>query len=132
MNEHRLTVCILLLMGAAYLAYVASQKDGDRVLVPEFQTEAQMMGLGVSAGMDLANPGSPLDMRISTHFWDPGVNSRDQLAWDQNRPIPTPHRYPCVPGGNISTVMHKGWSQFAESVPNSNDWFLNPPSASVL
>ena len=132
MNEHRLAVCVLLLLGAAYALYWATQTDGDRVLVPEFQTETQVMGLGVSAGLSLPAPGAPLDMRISTHFWDPFRNSRDQLSADMNKPIKTAHRYPCVPGGNTSTVMHKGWSQFAESVPNSNDWFLNPPSASVL
>lgn len=132
MNEHRLTICILLLMGAAWFAYLGSKKDGDRVLVPEFQTETQIMGLGVSAGMDLDNPGTPLDMRVSTHFWDPGVNSRDQLAWDQNRPITTGHRYPALPGGNISTVMHKGWSQVGECSPNTHGWFLNPPSAAVI
>jgi hypothetical protein len=85
------------------------------------------MGLGVQAGMRV-NAGTPLDTSHTNHGWHPGYDP-DPSA----QPVTQSRvRYPAVPGGNISTVMHKGWSSVANSQPPGRDWWLNPPEAAVL
>jgi hypothetical protein len=108
------------------LLYCANQQTGDQV-IPEVQTEAQVMGLGVQAGMRV-NAGTPLDTQHHLHGWHPGYDP-DPSA----QPVVEPrHRYPAVPGGNISTVMHNGWSRMSKAAPAGNDWRINPPEAAVI
>lgn len=130
MDTNHAAVCAVIAVGAGIFLYAAySMTDTDDVAVPNVQGEAQVMGLGVGAGMRV-NAGTPLDLSFATHFWAPGINPRDNDA-----PQPTVqsrHRYPAIPGGNVSTVMHKGWSGFCQSAPANDDWRLNPPEVAVL
>lgn len=40
----------------------------------------------------------------------------------------TPHRYPNVTGGNISTVIHYGFSQLRRPAPQDAKWITRPPA----
>lgn len=134
MNSNQLGICALLGLGViAAIYYATSQTDGNSAPIPSVQGEAQVMGMNVPAGQAVRSnqmpncTGTMLDMDPKIHFWDPGVN-----APGLNETIKTPHRYPAIPGGNLSTVMHKGWSCFNDSAPADNDWRLNPPEVAVL
>lgn len=129
MNGHELAIVVLLGLAATGALYFAVNSTPNQDSIPQFQTEAQMMGLNVNAGIRLGT-GTPLDLNTSCHFWDPQTNPRDK-----NPPcgvVTTPHRYPSVPGGNISTIIHKGWSAMSEDAPSDNTWFDTPPSVAVL
>jgi len=121
--------CLAILgVGALVALYYAMANDGQDV-VPGVQTELQVMGMGVNAGMR-TGAGTPLDIRTSVHFWSPGENPRD--ADPPCGIVTTPPRYPALPGGNISTIMHHGWSRMTQGAPASDDWRLMPPEAAVL
>lgn len=124
MNENRLAVLAIIGLGAVCFAYHAMNMSGNQDAVPEIQGEGQVMGMGVQAGMRFGE-GTPLDCRPEVHFWTPSTN-------DSTGVVATAHRYPAIPGGNVSTVMHKGWSQFCKNSPANNDWRLNPPEVAVL
>lgn len=129
MNEHQIAILVLIGLAASGALYFAVNSTPNQDTIPQFQTEAQMMGLNVNAGIRLG-AGTPLDLRPECHGWAPGTNPRDS-----NPPCgvtTTPHRYPAVPGGNISTIIHKGWSAMSDDAPADNDWFTNPPSVAVL
>jgi len=123
-------VCAVIGIAAIALFYYASQNDGSNTFVPQIQTEAQFKGLGVQVSDNL-NYMYPLSIGegIQAHFWNPDTNPRD--ATEQSY-CHTKHRYPVVPGGNVSTVIHKGWARMMESAPQGNNWFMNPPEAAVL
>lgn len=126
MEANKAGLCVIGLIGIAVLLYYA-QKQSDDTVVPDVQGEAQVMGLGVQAGMRV-EAGSPLDMSSPEHGWHPGFDP-DPTA----QPVmQSRHRYPAIPGGNISTVMHKGWSQAMKGSPAGNDWFNTPPEAAVI
>jgi len=115
-----------------YFAVNASASDG-KPGVPEVQTESQVEGMGVKAGLrfDQYGSGTMLDMSPKLHFWAPGFDeSLVGLPAEQGGTVKTAHRYPALPGGNITTVMHHGWSGMQE--PECNVWFRNPPEAAVL
>lgn len=120
-------LCIIGGVVVVYLLYTASQQTGETGPVPETQGELQVMGLGVQAGMRV-NAGTPLDMSHEIHGWHPGYDP-DPSAQPVTQ---SRHRYPAIPGGNISTVIHKGWSAACNDAPAGNDWFRNPPEAAVL
>jgi hypothetical protein len=131
MNEKQTALCAIGIVAIGIAIYYAnSQTSGnDTTGVPAVQGEGELMGMGVAAGLRL-NAGTPLDMTPSVHFWAPGQNQRDA-----NSPQPvvqSRHRYPLVPGGNVSTVMHRGWSAFTEGAPADNDWRINPPEVAVI
>jgi len=128
-NQHEIAVVTILGLAAMGALYFAVNLTPNEDAVPQFQTEAQVMGMGVDAGIKLG-AGTPLDLRPECHFWDPQTNPRDA-----NPPcgvVTTPHRYPAIPGGNISTIIHKGWSAMSEDAPSGNTWFNDPPSVAVL
>jgi hypothetical protein len=129
-NERMGIVAILGVIVVVLLYYVSTEAPGGPVsTVPQFDSEAQFFGLNIKGDLSF-NPGTVLDMLPSTHFFAPGVNPRDTVLVGQE-PVRLPTAYPTVPGGNASSVMHKGWGGFLESAPN-NDWFFNPPEAAVL
>lgn len=85
------------------------------------------MGLNVAAGMRV-NAGTPLDCSYEIHGWHPGYDPDPSC-----QPVTqSKHRYPAVPGGNISTVMHQGWSAMSGMSPSGDDWRLNPPEVAVI
>ncbi len=125
MNGNHLSICAVGAIAIGILVYLAYDQTGERP-IPQVQGEGQVMGLGVQAGMSV-NAGTPLDLRPEVHFWSPG--------FERNPAQPTIsmcHRYPSVPGGNISTVMHKGWGAFNTDTPADNDWRVTPPEAAVI
>jgi hypothetical protein len=127
MTPERMGVTALIGVGALILIYIASQSTPDKVIVPDVQTELQFMGMNINGALSY-NPGTVLDTTFETHFWAPKTNPRDYT----NAPtVKSRCRYPVVPGGNASSVMHKGWGKFLEGAPD-NDWFFNPPEAAVL
>jgi hypothetical protein len=132
MNDKLLFGLIVLALFAGFTFYMAvDSSDGPNRPVPQFQFEAQTMGLGidnpwaVSLGIDAQIP-TP---RQQVHFWTPGLdpcpNGTPAVQY-------TPHRYPAISGGNISTVMHKGIVEACCNRSPDNDWRLNPPEAAVL
>jgi hypothetical protein len=121
---------VCLAIGAAGIGALIwyAQKDPEASkIVPQVQGEQQMMGLGLQATMRV-NAGTPLDMRQENHGWHPGYDP-DPSA----QPVTQcAHRYPAVPGGNISTVIHQGWSGVANKAPAGNEWMITPPEAATL
>ena len=126
MTPEQTAVCGIFGLGIAMLVYIAMNNTGDQV-VPDVQSEEQTMGLGVQAGLRL-NAGTPLDIRPHIHFFDVGYEPPNSCP----QPVTLQHRYPAVPGGNISTVMHRGWSAMREGAPADNRWFNTPPEVAVL
>lgn len=127
MDEHRIALLAILGVAAVILVYQAQSMTEDQP-IPIAQGELQMMGVALGAGIRY-NSGTCLDMNPCAHFWSPETNPRD---FAPNGFINTPHRYPVVPGGNMSTVMHKGWGSFTKDSPMGNDWRIAPPEAAVL
>jgi hypothetical protein len=111
-------------IGAAILLialYLAQQSTDDSLVsVPSEQTEAQFNTWGREFDGGI-NDGTPLDLTPSIHFFDEGWACPNQ-QFVQSR-----HRYPLVSGGNISTVMHRGFSCLANQSPD-NYWRVTPPS----
>jgi hypothetical protein len=132
-NSHALCLAIIGMGALVALYYAMQTSDGPSLPVPQFQSEAQVMGLNVgspfeaSIGIDVGNNGS--NTRSQPHFWVPGLD-----------PCPgatpcvqyTPHRYPSLPGGNISTVMHQGIVEACCNNAPDRDWYFNPPEVAVL
>ena len=110
----------------AYLSMI-NQQTQDSVPVPENQDENQVMGMGNQAGMKV-EAGTPLDMSQHHHGWHPGYDPDPTCQPVTQSKV----RYPALPGGNISTVMHMGWSQASSKAPAGDAWRLNPPEASIL
>lgn len=127
MKDTEITVWIVAGLGLAAIVYMINQQTGGIAPTPEIQGEAQVMGLGVRASVNYG-AGTPLDMSYHHHGWHPGYDPDPT-----GQPVTqSKHRYPAVPGGNISTVMHKGWGSCVHSAPGGeNNWFLTPPEAAI-
>lgn len=126
-SSKQVGVCVAFAFLIGIALYYATQATPDNSRpIPSTQGEAQVMGMGVQAGMRV-NAGTPLDCHPDTHFWSPGLDP-DAAAIVT---VKTPHRYPAIPGGNTSTVMHKGWGAFKDSTPDNN-WFYNPPEVAII
>lgn len=125
MTPNETTICVLGAIGVVALAYLGYCQTGSKP-VPQVQGEGQAMGLGVQATNRIC-AGTPLDMRPEIHFWSPGFDVNPAEPVVQPR-----HRYPAIPGGNMSTVMHKGWGAFNTDAPAGNDWMITPPEVAVL
>jgi hypothetical protein len=128
LSSKEIGVCGVFVFAIGVAIYIATTNTPDNSRpIPSTQTEDQVMGMGVQSGMRV-NAGTPLDCHPQTHFWTPGFDPDG----GSTATIVTPHRYPAIPGGNMSTVMHKGWSAMTESAPADNDWRMNPPEVAVL
>lgn len=126
-DDAKVLLCVAAGAGIAVLLYMAQQQTNDSLPVPQTQKENQVMGLGVQAGMRV-NAGTVLDTRHEIHGWHPGFDP-DPSAQPV---VDSKVRYPAVPGGNISTVAHNGWSGMALSSPSGDNWFNNPPEAAII
>jgi hypothetical protein len=128
LSSKELGMCGAFVFAIGVAIYIAtSNTDGNSKPIPSTQTEDQVMGMGVQSGMRI-NAGTPLDCHPQTHFWSPGLDPDPKCCGT----VVTPHRYPAIPGGNMSTVMHKGWGAFTDSAPADGDWMRNPPEVAVL
>jgi hypothetical protein len=128
MKDTEITIWILAGMGLLVILYLINDgTDGFRP-VPGTQGEGQFEALNIKQDYDLAS-GTPLDTAWENHGWHPG---HDPVPAAQ--PVTqSRHRYPSVPGGNISTVMHKGWSTCVTDTPGGkSNWFLTPPEAAII
>lgn len=110
-------------IAAALILYYAMQQTD--IPIPKNQSEFQVMGLGASEESKYG-AGTVLDLRPEIHFWNPGDYGEDI------QPVVTPHRYPAVPGGNVTAVMHHGLSVLCNQTPNGNTWFIAPPEVATL
>lgn len=126
-NGNELTVAALAGLGLVALLYMINQQTQDAQPVPEIQRESQVMGLGVQGGQNIGD-GTPLDMSQHHHGWHPGYDPDPTCQPVTQSKV----RYPALPGGNISSVMHGGWSRMSLKAPAGNDWFTTPPEAAVL
>lgn len=126
LNSNEIAMLCVGAVGIVILVYKAYDQTDD-MPIPQTQGERQMMGFGNAPGMAV-EAGAPLDMSVNTHFWNPDFDD----CTEPQPVIQTPHRYPAVPGGNVSTIMHKGFSAFMHDSPSGNDWRITPPEAAVL
>ena len=131
MDRNRVACLTLIGLAAVLVFWYANVTDGGKTQpVPKTHREMTVAGMNVPSGQPLG-AGTPLDMSPVLHFWAPGFMDAGLL--DEDHPtVTTRHRYPAVPGGNVSTVMHNGWSQFCKMTPANDDWRLNPPEAAVI
>lgn len=112
LNEKQLG---MLLVGAAVvgvLAYIA-HNESNAETAPRY--DSPLAAVGVSA--------SVID-RLDTgdHYFHPNYCVPGQTQ------IYTPHRYPVVSGGNISTLIHHGMDRLAVDAPQDNEWIKRPPA----
>jgi hypothetical protein len=126
-KDEEKVLCILAVFGVISLGYLIYTNEDAQMPVPRDQKESQTLGLGVQGSFKV-EAGSPLDADPCHHGWHPGYDP-DSSAQPT---IISKHRYPALPGGNMSTVMHKGWSSMIHDAPADNDWFQTPPEAATL
>lgn len=127
MKPNEMVVWSLAGIGVVALLYIAQQQTGSK-MVPGVQKDEDMVGLGIQASTAVLTNGTNLDMDWEIHGWHPGFDPDPHAV-----PVTqSKHRYPAVPGGNISTVIHKGWSALMTDAPAGNDWRIAPPEAAVL
>lgn len=62
-----------------------------------------------------------MGMQEEEHFKAYLATENQQLGY-------TPHRYPNVTGGNISTLIHYGFSQLRLPSPMDDSWRTRPPA----
>jgi hypothetical protein len=105
----------------AVIAGIAYQGSGDYP-VPEVETEAQFRGFGIGIGGSL-NAGTNLSLDPLIHHYHPGLDPEPDAQKLRTLPI----RYPLVPGGNVSTVIHRGMDAMNNGSPD-NCWREFPPS----
>ena len=101
-----LALAIVVTGGVCWFAY----QNTDRTTMPEVEIAP---GPGFSAALDACT---------SEEFFRPHNTVVGQgMTW-------TPHRYPTVTGGNISTLIHRGFSQLRQKAPQDDKWITRPPS----
>ena len=126
MKPNEMVVWSLAGIGVIALLWTASQQTGEKPAA-EVQAKGDVMGWGAQAETT-ASLGTPLDMSLHLHGWHPGYDPQPHATPVTN----SPHRYPAISGGNLSSVMHNGWSRASMSAPAGDDWRRNPPEAAVL
>jgi hypothetical protein len=120
-DKNRLAVCVLGAGAVLIVLYLAQQASGESLTgTPPIETEAQFGGLALDES-SRTSPGTPLDLDTTLHFFSPGY-----VCPGQNLTL-TRHRYPVVAGGNVSTLIHRGFDAFKLGSPD-NDWRVRPPS----
>lgn len=125
-SDLKLAGCVAVGAGVLFLIWKAMSQNEDSYVPPK-QTEGQLAGFGIGLDQQVG-AGTYLDTNHPDHGWYPGYDP-DPSA----QPVTySKHRYPAVPGGNISTVMHQGWGSMVNKAPADWEWMLNPPEASVL
>lgn len=118
----------MITVGAAFaivVGWISFSETGQQI-VPGMQTEAQFSGLGLDTGLRV-NLGSNGAIDPDLHFWHPGY---DPCPGAQ-KVITARVRYPYVSGGNLSTVMHRGFDAMKYGSPAgscADDFRVSPPS----
>lgn len=126
-KQNELLVWILAGIGVATLIYFAQQNTGDQI-VPPVQKSTDAVGLGLQASSASLAIGTNLDTSCELHGWHPGYDPDPHAV----PVVQSRHRYPAIPGGNLSTVMHHGWSRMSKLSPADSGWETTPPEAAIL
>lgn len=128
MKDSEVTVWAIAGLGLLAIIYLINSNTGGMKPVPDTQRESQFDGVAIKQNANYG-VGTPLDMSQHHHGWHPGYDPDPT-----GQPVTqSKHRYPAVSGGNISSVMHNGWSSVAHISPGGdNNWFLTPPEAAIL
>lgn len=86
---------------------------------PRYETKAMME-------FPVWHPGDPCGgvQHHSGHEWHARETGHGHVA--------TRHRYPVRIGGNVTGVMHHGFSSLARPAPQDGDWIYNPPSVEAV
>lgn len=128
MKDSEITIMAIAGLGLLGILYLINQNTSGFKPVPETQNEAQFEGLAIAPATRYG-AGTPLDMSHNLHGWHPGYDPDPS-----SQPVTqSKHRYPAVPGGNISTIMHKGWGVCVDNMPGgTRDWFMTPPEAAII
>lgn len=119
----------MITVGAAFaiVAGWVAFSETDTQIVPEVQTEMQFAGLGLDTGMRI-NLGTNGAIDPDLHFWHPGYDPEPGC-----QPVITSRvRYPYVSGGNISTLIHKGFDAMRRGSAQDNLFRICPPSEDNL
>ena len=140
MSDRDKMICVLViiaLLAGVTFYFAVDNSPGPNAPIPAIQTEAQVGSLGQRAGLLIGASGPDIGyagrINLQEHFWAPGFGYNYVNSPDDTPVTVTPHRYPVVPGGNISTVMHHGIVEACVNrAPADNDWRLNPPETAVL
>lgn len=107
----------LLAVGVAFsalLAYIAYDRSDTGQARFESST-------GITTGFNVID--TAIDaLDTGDHYFHPAHSVPGQTQ------IFTPHRYPTVSGGNISTLIHQGMSALNRPAPQDDDWRIRPPA----
>lgn len=98
------------IVGSATFAYMANNRvDTQGKGQPRYEGQA-----GGSLIIDHLDTGD--------HYFHPNMcyPGQDQIF--------TPHRYPKVSGGNITTLIHQGFDAMRRQAPQDADWIEQPPA----
>lgn len=102
---------------ASILVYFAYQKE--ETAQPRYEGEAVMTGMdAIMTVFDHLNTGD--------HYFHPGY------VVDGQQQVFTPHRYPTVSGGNITALIHQGFSAMSQPAPQDDDWLIEPPGREMF
>lgn len=94
---------------AVYVGYNRTQNKGQ----PRYESGT---GVNVATGLSVVD-----QLDTGNHYFHPAYCVPGQTQ------IFTPHRYPSVSGGNISTLIHQGMDALRRQAPQDADWFERPP-----
>jgi len=104
----KLNAWLVVALAAVGLLWYIAYQEVDKPTMP--QTETSLTGFNAS-----------LDACTAHEFFRPETVTLNQEL------VFTPHRYPNVTGGNISTLIHQGFSALRLPAPQDNKWITCPP-----
>jgi hypothetical protein len=106
-----LAVGVTVLAVIGYIAYDQTQSKGQ----PLYDASPVTAGFSVlDTAIDRLDTGD--------HYFHPSYCVPGQTQ------IFTPHRYPAVSGGNISTIFHHGMDRLSRKAPQDDDWLKHSPA----
>lgn len=112
LNSKQLSIVAISAIIVFTLIYVARVRT-DRTGQPRYESpgdELPTASFGVIDALDTGN-----------HYFHPAYCVPGQTQ------IFTPHKYPNISGGNISTLIHQGMDALRRPAPQDDDWRVRPP-----
>lgn len=118
LDRKDLTLMILGGLIVLFIAHVGYQRS-DKTGQPRYQ--------GIPGATGFVTGLNVVDTIISSldtgeHYFHPAHSVPGQTQ------IFTPHKYPTVSGGNISTLIHQGFDAMIKPAPQDDDWRTAPPA----
>jgi hypothetical protein len=118
-NVSQLCMLLAAMAGIGIFWYLGYRQTEPGNTQPRYEGEAVTAGLsGVFQVFEHLNTGD--------HYFHPGYCTTGQTVGF------TPHRYPVVSGGNITTLIHQGFDSLRYTAPQDGDWLEQPPGSEVL